>query len=252
VRDNKKTLDSLQVDTVDEESRIWVKRMNELAEIEEEKRTNPVLVTFPNGWTAVTLLTEKALRREGKLMHNCIADYWNKVKVSNYMVISFRDKDNTPHLTFGLQMRQGDGMLKFEGGKPKIDAVVQLFPNQLRGNCERAIFKEDEKEMVEAVLKQLELVGKPCFTPCTVKKKKSSSEETPTEKEYTFVYNGSPARNRDDDDEDDEETYAQRRRRELREAREAREEDAEVAAAQRLAAAATDDVTDDAFWDNNF
>ena len=63
--------------------------------IEEKPEDTETVLDFGDGFKVVKLVGENAYKREGFLMHHCVASYYGR----DVEVYSLRDNDNMPHCT---------------------------------------------------------------------------------------------------------------------------------------------------------
>ena len=101
----------------------WVKALQKKGEdIMESPEDTETILDFGDGFRVVKLIRENAYKREGFLMHHCVADYYDK----DVEVYSLRDSDNMPHCTI-----EKDQQIRGKGNgdvHPKyVDYVVEFL-----------------------------------------------------------------------------------------------------------------------------
>ena len=110
----------------------WIDKLNKKAELIEHSSIDTVdYLPFENNFKVVKLLTERAYKREGLLMRNCVASYYGK---NNCEIYSLRDAANEPHCTIEIQKNGDSGAIEQIKGKGNgeihpayIDHVIKFL-----------------------------------------------------------------------------------------------------------------------------
>ncbi len=87
-------------------------------------------------------------------MGHCVGgkNYKSKIKNKQSLILSIRDKNNTPHVTIEVDVKSRSVVQKFgKGNKPPIEKYMKMY-------CEYALYASDFKEIKnKEVLKSLNL-----------------------------------------------------------------------------------------------
>ena len=108
-----KNILGMQYSVAKENTKKWTNKLiKQAGNIIETEKDVKVEIKFNNGFKLVRLLGEAAYKREGKLMSNCVASYFDQ----NCEIYSLRDVNNNPHCTMELS-RGGTGSIEQIKGK---------------------------------------------------------------------------------------------------------------------------------------
>lgn len=122
----------------------------DVSNIDEER----VVFRFSDKNHFLYLLSAEDLKREGSLMGHCVggSNYRSKVKNKQSIVLSIRDKDNTPHVTIEIDVKSRKVIQKYgKGNKPPVSKYMEMY-------CEYVLFATDFKNIRnKEVLKFLNL-----------------------------------------------------------------------------------------------
>ena len=102
--------------------------------------SNPVVMTFPDGWFIRQLKTDAALEAEGEHQGHCVSDYCEAVQSGASIVYSLRTPDDVPRVTIETQMvggkEQAQQMFGRENSKPKPGwqkYLIEFVEKKLKG-----------------------------------------------------------------------------------------------------------------------
>lgn len=104
---------------------------------------NRVIFRFSDKEHFLYLLSEKDLKYEGTIMGNCVGgnNYKSKVKNKYSLILSIRDKDNTPHVTIEVDVKSRKTIQKFgKGNKSPVEKYIQMY-------IEYALYASDFKNL---------------------------------------------------------------------------------------------------------
>ena len=102
--------------------------------------SNPVVMTFPDGWFIRQLKTDAALEAEGEHQGHCVGDYCEAVQSGESIIYSLRTPDDVPRVTIETQMvggkEQARQMFGRENSKPKPGwqkYLIEFVEKKLKG-----------------------------------------------------------------------------------------------------------------------
>lgn len=143
---NKDLLDIFSIDKIINGCKKWDKKLQSQAQELYEQDSDIEVIDSKGGYALVKLLTRNAYQVEGKLMQNCVAQYFDK----DCEIYSVRDNYNKPHITFEVRKNEIVQIRGKNNGRPigkYIDTMVYFLKR----------FKFDERELVNQF--DLELVS---------------------------------------------------------------------------------------------
>ena len=113
--------------------------------------SNPVIMTFADGWFIRQLKTDAALEAEGKHQGHCVGDYCDAVKAGESIIYSLRTPDDVPRVTIETQM---------VGGKEQAQQMFGRENSKPTAELQKYLLEFVEKKLRDDV-KSLLLAGKP-------------------------------------------------------------------------------------------
>ncbi|CAB4122344.1 PcfJ-like protein [uncultured Caudovirales phage] len=112
----------------------WFRDVNALADDTEDAAGIEGIIDYPNHYRWVSVKSESALSREGKLMGHCVGGYYPRVKAGQTQIYSLRDPQNAPHCTIEVTNKQIDQIKGKQNAAPTVKYVpyVQDFLNKIK------------------------------------------------------------------------------------------------------------------------
>lgn len=126
-----------QEDWHDEMKRKYLIENLDIPNIDEDR----VVFRFSDKEHFLYLLKDGDLNYEGKAMGHCVGgkNYKSKIKNKQSLILSIRDKNNTPHVTIEVDVKSRSVVQKFgKGNKPPVEKYMKMY-------CEYALYASDFK-----------------------------------------------------------------------------------------------------------
>ncbi len=109
---------------------------------------------WPDGWTAQSLITLEQLDAEGSAMGHCVGDaseYWIGVQGGDIAIVSLRDPQGDPHVTFELRLLEPEGAFELEKQCMMYADVAQAKgPGNKRPHPDHHRYVREYLEAIEA------------------------------------------------------------------------------------------------------
>ena len=112
----------------------WFRQLNALTDDVEDADGVEAVVEYPNHYRWVSVKSEEALKREGKLMGHCVGGYYPNVKAGKTVIYSLRDPKNAPHCTIEVSNNHIQQIKGKGNAAPTVKYVsfVQDFLNRMK------------------------------------------------------------------------------------------------------------------------
>lgn len=134
------------------------------------------IIEFKCGYRWVRVLSRKSLMREGELMHNCVAEYHDRIAAGKTMIFSLRDDCNQPHATLEItkhEIVQLKGRYNKPVG-PEHAAYIAKFMEDISTHFHHPIGISDDKKSILTDIGRKDLAasgiltgnGKSCHISC--------------------------------------------------------------------------------------
>ncbi len=126
--------------------------------------SNPVIMTFADGWFIRQLKTDAALEAEGKHQGHCVGDYCEAVQSGESIIYSLRTPDDVPRVTIETQQvggkEQAKQMFGRENSKPTAELqkyLIEFVEKKLRGDAKGLLLAG--KQVKDIDLKGADFLG---------------------------------------------------------------------------------------------
>lgn len=122
-----------------EKAEEWTKRLVKKASSEEDTEGIRIVRKYKDGFKWVSVFSEQALEREGKLMHLCVGNghYFNEVEKGRCLIFSLRNKHNVPFVTVEYRIKEKE-ISQIKGYRD--NAMHQIYHKYMMDFVNRPIF----------------------------------------------------------------------------------------------------------------
>lgn len=115
----KKRFDRMTWDVLEKQVDDWENWLKKRAEKGDDPQGTRLASQLSDNWSAVELLSDKALSYEGGVMGHCVGSYYNKVSSGKVSIFSLRDKKDASHITVEYNKNTGE-IVQIQGKENKL------------------------------------------------------------------------------------------------------------------------------------